>query len=877
MRNRGWIAEVVLMGWVVSAVPSQLSASLPSKSSREVLPDDVVPLHYELSVHPDPRALTFTATVRIDVQVRSDVSTIVLNAKQLTFDTVRLEDGRIATVILDSGRETASLRFAGRITKGQHRLEIDYRGRIGRGTLGFFAMDSEAPGGGARRTLATNFEPASERMLMPSWDQPDRKATFRVSVDAPADEMAVANMPIESETPFGKGLKRVQFATTPRMSTYLLFLAVGDYERISESVDGTDVGVVVAKGEAERGRFALTEAARLLRYFNGYFGVRYPLPKLDLVVAAGRIQGGSMENWGGILYSQEHLLFDRKTSTEADRQLVFLVVSHEMAHQWFGDLVTMQWWNDIWLNEGFARWMQTKAADDLHPEWKTGLQASWIVEQGMRADAKPSTHPVEQPIISPAEAELAFDEITYDKGASVVGMIESYVGPDRFRQGLRTYMHDHAYGNTVSSDLWRALEQAAGKPVQTVAQDFTRRAGLPLVSVESGAAGAPLRLRQSRFVEDGRSGEDGSGQRPWHMPLGVGPSAAKAFPYLMATQQMKLRVAGDRRAMLVNAGRQSYTRIRYDANAIQMLASGFAGIDAVDQIALIQDSWALGQSGYAPMADFMTLAQALPPEADPIVWIQLVRILVGLDRSYDGLPGQSGYRAWARARLQPLFQRIGWRPAPSDTAGATLLRAPLLLALSRFGDETVIARARAIDTTPALAEGSAETLRTAHQIAARNADAPSFDHMVATLEATSDPLTKQRQLEALAMVADPALAERTLALVIGPQAPAGSTPNLLAAVAAEHPDLAWRFTEAHLDDPGVLSDRATRMIFVSQIPMASSDPARGSELEAYASAHLPAAAGRLVQAAAAQIQLNASVRSRRIPMIDAWLDAHPAM
>ena len=240
--------------------------------------------------------------------------------------------------------------------------------------------------------------------------------------------MAVANTPIASAEALADGQRRVHFVTTPKMSTYLLFLGIGDFERIATEVEGTDIGVGVNRGDTERGRFALGEAARLLRYYNDYFGVHYPLPKLDLVVAPGAIAGGNMENWGAIFFSQKGLLFDPKSSTEADRQAVFLTVAHEMSHQWFGDLVTMAWWDNLWLNEGFAQWMMIKAADDLHPEWKAGLQALAIAEAGKRADAKPSTHPIVQPVWTASQAEQAFDSITYNKRATVIGMLEAYVG-----------------------------------------------------------------------------------------------------------------------------------------------------------------------------------------------------------------------------------------------------------------------------------------------------------------------------------------------------------------------------------------------------------------------------------------------------------------
>ncbi len=507
---------------LIAAAVAGAAASAPER-----LPSTVTPIHYDLALVPDAAHLTFRGQVRIEIEVKAPAPSIVLNSDALTLDKASLDDKESGAVALDAKLQRATLTFADPVASGRHTLAIDYHGVIGKATLGFFAMDYDSPAG-KRRTIATNFEPASERRFMPSWDEPGLKATFSISVDVPANLMAVANMPVASTEALPNGLKRIRFATTPKMSTYLLFLGIGDFERILTKVDGTEVGVVVNRGDTEKGRYALAEAARLLHYYNDYFGVRFPLPKLDLVVAPGDIQGGSMENWGAIFYSQDELLFDPKLSTEADRQLVFEVVSHEMAHQWFGDLVTMAWWDNLWLNEGFARWMQTKAADDLHPEWKTGLQALAVAESGKRADAKPSTHPIVQTVLNASQAQQAFDNITYDKGATVIGMLERYVGPIAFRGGVRRYMRAHAYGNTVDADLWREVQAVAGKPVLDVEADFTRQPGVPLLKVESEQARdgeTKVVVSQGRFAEDPSTIASAPPQL-WRIPVAVSAGGA---------------------------------------------------------------------------------------------------------------------------------------------------------------------------------------------------------------------------------------------------------------------------------------------------------------------------------------------------------------
>ena len=299
--------------------------------------------------------------------------------------------------------------------------------------------------------------------------------------------LAVSNMPVASSEKLGDGLVRTHFQTSPKMATYLIYFGLGDWERITTEVDGTTVGVVVPRGEGEKGRYALGQAASLLHFYNGWFGTKYPLPKLDLIAAPGEIQGGSMENWGAIFYSSEHLLFDPKFSTESDRQLVFLVVSHEMAHQWFGDLVTMAWWDNLWLNEGFARWMQTKAADRTASRsgLRTGLQAMAIYDGGKRTDAGAGTHPIVQPVLTAEQADEAFDAITYNKGAAVITMLEAYAGADNFRDGVRRYMKAHAFGNTVDADLWSEVQATSGKPILQIEHEFTTTVGVPLIKIDS--------------------------------------------------------------------------------------------------------------------------------------------------------------------------------------------------------------------------------------------------------------------------------------------------------------------------------------------------------------------------------------------------------
>ena len=855
--------------WIAAAAASGAALVEPER-----LPAGVTPIHYDLALVPDSAHLSFRGRVRIDIEVQTAVPAVVLNADELALDKAVL-DGKTpaSSIALDARLQRATLAFAHGLAAGRHTLAIDYHGKIGIATLGFFAMDYDSAAG-QRRTIATNFEPSSERRFMPSWDEPAFKATFSISTDVPPGLMAVSNMPVASTEDLAGGQKRVHFATTPKMSTYLLFLGIGDFERIATNVDGIDLGVVVNRGDAEKGRYALQEASRLLHYYNEYFGFHYALPKLDLVVAPGEIDGGSMENWGAIFYGQKDLLFDPRSSTEAERQGVFGTVAHEMAHQWFGDLVTMAWWENLWLNEGFARWMQTKAADELHPEWKTGLQALSIAEAGKRADAQPSTHAVVQPVLNASQAEQAFDNITYDKGATVIGMLEAYVGPASFRDGVRRYMQAHAFGNTVDADLWREVQAAAGKPVLDVEADFTRQPGVPLLKVEAEPAqgsGKRIAVSEGRFAQDPSTIASAPVQT-WHIPVAVNAGGSSTTQLLSGSAPATLMVQGAG-PVVVNAGQSAFVRTLYSQAMIRELSTHISAVKPTDQLGILYDAWALGQSGYAPITNYLDLTREIPLDADPIVWLQIVSTLLSVDGLYADDPGHAAFQAYARDRLHPLALRLGWEAKPNEEPSDSKLRDAVLVALSRFGDAQVIAEARSrLDNAQGSSSGVAPSVRrTALAIVARNADAKTLDRLIALYRAAKDPLEKENILQALASITDPAGAQRVLELAAGPKAPAGTVDLIFRQVSRTHPDLAWAFALQHIDKPGFRLESFARLRLMPSIAGASSNPKRIADLQAYARMHMPASARQNVVAAISTINLNLKLRAERIPEIDAWL------
>ncbi len=486
---------LALAGEVVAGEAPYEFATTPGR-----LPKTVLPSHYRIDLRPDLAALTFTGSEEVDIEVTSPADRIVLNAVALTLSRARLDSTSEGVIVLDAVAQTATLSFPDPIAAGQHRLAIEFTGAINNFSRGLFKVDYPTASG-QKRMLSTHLEPADARRIFPSWDEPAFKASFETAVTVPDGFLAISNMPVAHEEPVGPGLKKVSFAPTPNMSSYLFVLAAGELDRISGSSDGVGIGVVTTRGKAESCRYALESAIKLMHYYDDYFNIRYPLPKLDLIAVPGG-PTGAMENWGGITFFESRLLFDPGNSPERLRRDNFVIIAHEMAHQWFGNLVTMAWWDDLWLNEGFATWMEAKAAEQLNPGWTIWLDETWVREAAMDDDAGRASHPVRQPIADESEALTAFDRITYLKGRSFIRQLEAYLGAERFRDGIRGYMAAHAYGNAASADLWHVLEQASGEPVTAIATDYIEQPGLPLIAVNQRCDGGTIQLHlaQRRFT-----------------------------------------------------------------------------------------------------------------------------------------------------------------------------------------------------------------------------------------------------------------------------------------------------------------------------------------------------------------------------------------
>ena len=844
-----------------------------------------IPSHYAIAIRPDPKALTFTGTFAIDIDVPQATDAIVLNAVQLTVDKARLVavGGRPLPLAIshDATAQTVRLAANGGIAAGHYRVEGHYAGRIDTQADGLFALDYTGNDGKPTRALFTQFEPSYARQFAPMFDEPSYKATFDLSVVVPQDRLAVSNMPVASEEPIGtdkagRGLKKVTFQTTPKMASYLLFFGAGDFERIAKMSDaGVEAGIISPKGSGQQARFALDELARLIPYYNDYFGVHYPLPKIDNIAGPGQSEFFSaMENWGAVFTFQRDLLDDPKTTSPQSREFIAVAQAHEVAHQWFGDLVTMAWWDDLWLNEGFASWMENKATDHFHPDWFALLSRVPGREAAMGLDAYHTTHPIVQHIRTVDETNQAFDAITYQKGEAVLAMLEAYAGEDTWRAGIRAYMAAHKFGNSHTADLWNAVEAAGATGLTTIATDFTTQPGIPLVRVadmQCAMGKTTLSLTQDEFTRD-RIGQPST--RRWHVPLLVSAGGAPQRS-IMADGKITLTLDGCG-PVVINAGQLGYFRTLYTPAGLTALTGALPNLAAIDQRGLISDQFELGIAGYQPLAGPLDLLAALPSTANARVAGDVVRRFAGL---YDHLDGDSADQAALASRVislwKPRLDALGYDPRASDTLPDADLRATLVSALGHLGEPGVLAEAHrrfaALDSDPHALDGALK--QDWLGIIAHNATPADWEKLAHLADVSTSTVARSDLFQQLGGTRDEALARRALELALTDKPGKTTSAAIISAVATEHSELAFDFFLAHRDAVLALVDASAQTTYVERLAGHANSATMVDKLTAYEQT-LPADAKKPVERALVRLKNRLAVKDRVDRETVAWLKVH---
>jgi puromycin-sensitive aminopeptidase len=666
----------------------------PSASHR--LPYTVEPRRYALRLAPDLEGARFNGEVHIEVLVHEPVSEIVLHAAELTIESARLEPAgggaQPLTARLDEEAERVVLTPAAPLVPGPAVISIEFAGVLNDKLHGFYRSAFTDDEGVTHTIATTQFEATDARRAFPCFDEPDRKAVFSVTLDVPGELAAYSNGPEVDASPLPQGGRRVRFGDTIPMSTYLVAFVGGNLVA-TEPVDVrvTPVRIVHVPGKGGLTDFALEAAAHALEFFADWFGIDYPAEKLDLV-AIPDFAFGAMENLGCVTFREAVLLVDPLRASRLELERVADVISHEIAHMWFGDLVTMRWWNGIWLNEAFATLMELLCVDHFRPDWNRWASFGVERDAAMATDGLHSTRPVEYPVGPPEEAQGMFDVLTYQKGAGVLRMLERYLGAERFRDGVRRYLEAHRYSNTETADLWDAIEEASGEPVRNIMDSWILQGGFPLVTVK-GTDAAPgatpsegaIALGQDPFRYSPAHGPSAIGST-WTVPVIVRAIDGDEARTLLRTEPVAVDMTGGTpdAAVIVNAHGAGYYRVRYAPELHLRLAQRLDSLDLLERFNLLGDTWAVVVAQQAEPADFLLLAESLQHEDDPDVWAQVTGALSYLDRVVDD-ETRALVASYARAVLSPVLRRLEWDARPGEGPRIPTLRAQVVGALGTFG------------------------------------------------------------------------------------------------------------------------------------------------------------------------------------------------
>jgi len=855
------------------------------KDTPGKLPKDVVPTDYSIRIVPNIEKLTFTGKETVKLNVLSPVHQLVMNVLELEITDASLDGKPLpkSAINIDSEKELLTLALPSELAPGNHTLAFSFSGKINQQGQGLFYIRYQEQGSPAaaekKIMLGTQFEATDARRFFPCWDEPAFRAHFQLTTVVPENWLAVSNMPIESGKKIAGG-KEVRFAATPPMSSYLNVFVAGELDLIESGSGPTQIRVIATKGKAELGRYALEVTAQILQYYNDYFGVPYPLPKLDQIALPGGF-GGAMENWGGITYYESALLFDPKNSSAETKQIIYEVLAHEMAHQWFGDLVTMAWWDNLWLNEGFASWMGTKCTAHFNPQWEVWLRRSVprdptrrvgiAKEAAMEGDARSTTHPVQQPIATEAEANSAFDDITYKKGQSFLRMLESFLGEEVFRDGIRRYIAAHKYSNTTTADLWNALSEPSKKPIGEIAAGWTAQPGFPVVKVKRERDGK-VQLTQERFTVNFKNAPP----LEWKIPLTYSVVGEAPATLLMTSKIDNLQNIPADRALKLNVNGAGNYRVEYDAPSWKLLLEALPKLGVEDRVNLLSDAWALVQADRAPISLYFGLVEKLPASTELAEREQIINVLDFINRLLVGSPEREKFQRYARSLLRPTFETLSWGPKEGEPPTAANLRASLINALGDLNDPEIIAgcreRFKKYLANPA---SLAPDLRpSVLAVVGHYADEKTWNKLHELGLKTTSIEEKQNYYSALSEAIDPRLVKKTLPIALTEELPTSRALFLVPAVARDsgHPDIAWEFAKANMKTLLAKTDAAGANRYAASLFTFFSEDSRTDELKSYAKANLPPASVPDVAKVVDEVQFRAEFKKRLAPQLNTWIN-----
>ncbi len=852
-----------------------LFASAPCLSAQR-LPGGVTPEHYTLALTPDLKAATFTGDETIDVSLAAPSKTVVLNAAEITFKNVTARAGQgaeqTAEVAEDKGKQQATLTFPQPLPAGPVALHIRYAGILNGQLRGFYLSKT------AKRSYAvTQFEPTDARRAFPSFDEPALKATFEVSLTINKADTAISNTNMIADKPGPEPDQHtVSFARTPKMSTYLVAFLVGDFQCTKGESDGVPIRACATPDKVALTPYAVKAAEFVLHYYDTYFGIKYPMPKLDMV-AIPDFEAGAMENFGCITYRETDFLVNEQTGSVGAKQEVAEVVAHEMAHQWFGDMVTMQWWNNLWLNEGFATWMQQKPVAAWHPEWDVPAQQAASLNNTLNLDAGSVTRTIRAEANTPDEINEMFDGITYQKGGAILGMVESYLGEEQFRKGVHEYLQAHLFGNATAEDFWNTQTKDSGKPVDKIMESFVTQPGVPVLEF-AAPAGNTVAVTQHRFfLSPNAAAKHGSDAAlTWTVPVCLKGGSIADCPLLTGAKGT-LPVPASA-PFFANARAKGYYRSRYPAAVERQLSASVTTLSAPERIDLLGDTWAAVRSGHGAIGESLDFAYATRDDANSQVLSTVATELATISQRLVVTPAErTEFEAWVRRTWKPALQSAGM-PQAGESPEVARRRDLLFSIVGGIGkDPGTIAQAREIAekflADPA--SGDPNLGPVALEIAAQNGDAALFAQLQHVFETSNDPQVAERALRLLGAFQSPQLVDRAMDFATSGKVKNQDSLFLLAGPLA-HPetrDAAWTYIQAHWPAvSGQLTELNGGAIVASAGSFCSTE--KEAEVKSFYASHPVHASARALTRAEASIQDCIQFRTAQEANLKTWLAAH---
>ena len=836
------------------------------------LPETVVPVHYDIKVAPDLAAAKFTGEETIKVRVARPTSTIVVNAAEITFDDVTVQAGsrtEKATVTLDASKEQATFALSGAPIEGDADIRIRYTGILNDDLRGLYLSKANN-----RRYAVTQLEATDARRMFPSFDEPAMKATFALTAVIDAGDSAISNGRVLSDTPGpGAGKHTITFEQTPKMSTYLLALAVGDFVCNEGSADAIPIRICSTPDKKGLTGFALESAQEVVRFYNRYYSIKYPFKKLD-VVAVPDFAAGAMENTAAIFYRETLLLADAKASVGA-RKTIAGVLAHEIAHQWFGDLVTMKWWDDLWLNEGFANWMQTKPVKAWKPEWHLELDEVQDNQRAMGLDGLQSTRPIRAKAETPAEINELFDPIAYEKGAAVLRMIEAWVGEDAFRAGVNAYIEANQYSNARAEDFWNTLTKSTGKPVDRVMATFVDQPGVPLIvaDVKCGtpAGRAEVLLTQERYVRDAPAQPL---TQTWQIPVCLRGSNGRTVCDVIDERRESIVLEGCPTWFIANAGAHGYYRTATSPDAVRRMSDYVAPLTPAERIALLSDEWALVRANRHDIGVFMDLAGGFRGERSSDVLQTLATPLAAIGEDIVSSSTRPKFRSWVASLLNPVLKDVGFLGRPDESDETRAVRAIVFRVLGETArDSAVLSKARELLSEELDKPGSIEStlLETVVELAALEGDAVVYERYLTTGKSATNPGVKYLYLRGLAAFTNPALARRTFDFILGPDVRAQDTALFVAGLLASPDvrDLTWELTRRHWTE--LQKKDPTGIPRVVAALSSFCDAAKAQEIRTFFTKTKVPEAERTLQQTLERVSSCARFADSQRPKLDAWM------